>query len=211
MKYFSNHISLQVALLSFVFFFSNCTREDISEVTKKALPVNTFGMRVNGKAWEPAQVGTNECLRTYHAAWSKINYPYFNIVAYMNPEGLKTDSALNLLQLQIMNVTELGKYELMGSYLTDFKPYAFFLLKKPDGGFIRYVNKRDVASFYVEFERFIPRPRTDLHGVIGSFYGTLYNEANPLDSVIITSGRFTFNKTNHYDFNQCDYFVPVPK
>ena len=42
-----------------------------------------------------------------------------------------------------------------------------------------------------------------LHGIKGSFAGTLYNEANPMDSLIISRGTFTLKKVNWYNFNQC--------
>jgi hypothetical protein len=104
-------------LLGFLLSLANCTKEGISEKIAEQLPINSFGMEVNGKIMEPGQIGDNECLRTYYSAWSaRGNNPYFNIVAYVNPEGLKSDTARSRLDIQIMNVTSLGKYKLPGSY-----------------------------------------------------------------------------------------------
>ena len=212
MKHLHNRIFISILSLGFLLSLANCTKEGIAEKVEEQLPINSFGMEVNGKTMEPGQIGDNECLRTYYGAWSaRGNNPYFNIVAYVNPEGLKSDTARSRLDIQIMNVTDLGKYKLTGSYLGDLDPYAYLSLKKPDGSSVRYLNKKDIASFYVEFEKFIPLPNTNLQGVIGSFYGTLYNEKNPADSVTIVNGKFTFNKTNHYDYNQCENYIPITR
>ena len=212
MKHLLNRIFILLLSLGFLLSLANCTKEGISEKVEEQLPTNSFGMEVNGKAMEPGQIGNNECLRTYYGAWSaRGNNPYFNIIAYVNPEGLKSDTARSRLDIQIMNVTGLGKYKLTGSYLGNLDPYAYLSLKKLDGSSTRYLNKKDIASFYVEFEKFIPLPNTNLQAVIGTFYGTLYNEKNPADSVIISNGKFTFNKTNHYDYNQCENYVPIPR
>ncbi len=41
-----------------------------------------------------------------------------------------------------------------------------------------------------------------VQGIKGSFAGTLYNEANPMDSLIISRGAFTLKKVNWYNFDQ---------
>ena len=212
MGHLHKRIFLSLLSLCFLLSFANCTKERISEEPEEQLPINSFGMEVNGKAMEPGQIGDNNCLRTYYGAWSAVDTkPYFNIVAYLNLEGLKSDTARSQLNIQIMNVTGLGKYKLTGSYLSNFDPYAYLSLKKPNGSSVRYLNKKDIGSFYVEFEKFIPLPNTNRQGVIGSFSGTLYNEKNPADSVIISRGKFTLNKTNHYNYNQCENYVPIPQ
>jgi hypothetical protein len=212
MRHLHKRIFSSLLSLCFLLAFANCTKEQISEEVEEQLPINSFGIEVNGKAMEPGQIGNNECLRTYYGAWSaRGNKPYFNIVAYVNPEGLKSDTARSRLDIQIMNVTGLGKYELTGSYLGNLEPYAYLSLKKPDGSSVRYLNKKGIASFYVEIEKFIPLPKTNLQGVIGSLHGTLYNEKNPADSIIIRRGKFTFNKTNHYDYNQCENYIPISR
>jgi len=204
MKTVYKRIFIQLLFLSIFVCLSSCNKEQVLLKPKKPLPLNTFAMEVNGQAWQPGQIGKDECMRTYYGAWSSLDYSFFNIVAYRDPQGLADASSENALQIQIMNVTGLGKYELTGSYLESFKSHASFTVKKPDGSHVRYINRRDVSSFFVVFEKFIPVPKTDIKGVKGVFYGTLFNEVNPLDSITLTQGNFTFSRTNRYNFDQCD-------
>jgi len=204
MKTAYKRISIQVLFLGIFLSFSSCNKEPISLEPKKPLPLNTFAMEVNGQGWQPGQIGKDECMRTYYGAWSLLDYPFFNIVAYRDPQGLTGARSENALQIQIVNVTGLGKYELTGSYLESFKSHVLFTVKKPDGSYVRYINKRNLASFSVVFEEFISVPKTDIKGVKGIFSGTLYNDVDPLDSITITQGNFMFNRPNRYSFDQCD-------
>jgi hypothetical protein len=204
MKTFYKQISIPMLFLSIFVSLSSCNKQQVSLEPKKPVPLNTFAVEVNGRAWLPEQIGKDECMRTYYGAWSSLDYPFFNLVAYRDPQGLTGAGSENALNIQIMNVRGLGKYELTGSYLESFKSYAFFTMKKPDGSRVRYINRRDVSSFSVVFEAFIPLEKTNIQGVKGVFAGTLYNEVDPLDSIKLTHGDFTFNRPNRYSFNQCD-------
>jgi hypothetical protein len=198
-------VSIQVFLLSTIISLSSCHKDDVSVEEEKAPLVNSFAMELNGKAWQPGQIGKDECMRTYNGAWSSIGEnPFYNITAYWDPKGVADHSSENILRLQIMNLRSLGEYKPRDSYIDPFKSYALFSVKKPDGSSIRYINKGNVASFSVVFQEFITLPNTSIQGVKGTFYGTLYNEVNPLDSITITRGTFTLKKTNWYNFDQCD-------
>lgn len=198
-------IYTQFLFISFAALLSSCVKDQISMEEMKPVPVNSFAMEVNGKAWQPGQIGEDECMRTYNGAWSKTgNIPYFNIIAYWDPKGLTDVNSENVLNMQIFDVNQLGEYKLKGSYLESKASYVFFKVHKLDGSFTRYTNKRESSSFTVEFKEFIAVTYGSLKGVSGVFYGTLYNESNPLDSITITRGAFTLKKTNFYNFDQCD-------
>jgi hypothetical protein len=205
MKTVYNRVLIQALFLCILISFASCNKEGVPLEPVKAHSLNTFGMEINGEAWEPGQIGKDECMRTYYGAWSSLNaIPFFNIVAYRDPTGLTGVKSENALQIQIMNVNGLGKYDLTGYYLESLKSNASFAVKKLDGTYVRYINRRGVPSFFVVFTKFITIPKTDIKGVEGSFYGTLYNEVDPLDSITLTKGNFTFNKPNRYNFDQCD-------
>ncbi|MEQ7802050.1 DUF5025 domain-containing protein [Pedobacter sp. ASV1-7] len=172
---------------------------------KNPVLVNSFAMEVDGLLWQPGQVGKEECNRTFKGAWSSLGEkPFFNISAYRDAKGRTDADSENVLEIQVMNVRETGEYKLTGSYLESFKSYALFKITKQDGSSGMYSNKHDISSFTVSFEQFISRPGTNLKGVKGAFYGTLYNEKDPLDSIVIKRGAFVFKKTNEYNFRQCE-------
>jgi hypothetical protein len=189
--------------LSLVLVVGSCQKEDLSE-EKKAVPLNSFTMQVNGQAWHPSQIGDDACMRTYQAAWSALNgKPYYNISAYRDTQATASFESKNVLKLQIMDVQQTGVYFLTGSYQQDFTSYAIFIINKPDGTHSRYLNKVNTPSFSVEVNEFIPVPESYIKGIKGSFKGTLYNETNPLDSITLSNGAFTFSKINWFNFNQC--------
>ncbi len=197
-------ISIQVLLTGAMTLLFGCVKEQITEV-KKPIRVNSFTMDVDGQEWEPGQLGDDDCIRTYNGAWSWIGEnPYFNISAWRDPKGHIDIDSKNVLQIQVMNVKELGKYPIAGAYTKSFQSFAFFRVTKEDGSFIRYVNKTEKPSFIVDFKQFAPRPNTNLKSVDGVFSGILYNELNPLDSIVISNGTFTLKHTNGYNFDQCN-------
>jgi len=198
-------IYTQLLFLSFAALLSSCAKDQTSIEKKKPTPVNSFSMEVNGQEWQPGKKREDECSRTYNGAWSKLNLkPYFNISAYRDQNGKTGADSESLLEIQVMNVEGLGEYKLMGSYLKSFESYVYFIANQPDGSRSMYSNKHDSSSFTIRFEQFMERPNTELQGVKGVFFGTLYNVKNPLDSIVISKGAFTMQKTNWYNFNQCE-------
>lgn len=183
----------------------SCQKDSVFFEKKKSTPLNTFSMQVNGREWEPSQIGDDICRRTYNGAWSALgNTPFFNITAYRDPEAQTSYLAENSLDIQVMNIKGLGKYLLTGSYLGSRESYASFRVNKPNGIYVRYVTTPGKSYFVVEFKAFSPIPGTTLQAVKGVFNGTLYNDKDLRDSVIIDNGTFTFNRPNRYSFDQCD-------
>ncbi len=186
---------------------SGCQKEELPE-EKNALPLNSFTMRLNGQAWEPSQIGEDACMRTFNGAWSAvgkngIQKPYYTIAAYRDPKATGDFKSENAFKLQITDVKKPGTYYLTGSYQQDFESYALFIVNKPDGTSVRYINKLNRPSFTVEVSDLIPLPESVINGIAGTFYGTLYNENNSLDSLTFSRGSFVLKKVNWYNFNQC--------
>ncbi|RYD86338.1 MAG: DUF5025 domain-containing protein [Sphingobacteriales bacterium] len=194
-----------LSILCFLTLAMGCSKDNSAPSAIKPRVVNTFAMQVNGRDWEPGKSGTAECNRTFNAAWSWLDgRPYFNITAYRDPNGNTGAQSNNILQLQVMDADATGSYALNGSYWESFSSHAVFRATKPDGSRVSYVNKRGSNTFKLVIDQFTPRPNTMLRGVKGSFSGTLYNEKDPLDSMDIKRGDFVFQRTNFYDFSQCE-------
>jgi hypothetical protein len=173
---------------------------------------NTFSMILNGAAWQPSQIGPDTCARTYKAEWAEVtttrgNMPYYTISAYRDPQATATTNSENAFKLRFTEALGVGVYSVAGSYQRDFESYALFTSKGPGGVVRRYVNQQVNSAFRVEVTEFIPLPvpGVSARGVKGTFYGTLYNETNPSDSLIISRGAFTFRllNTDVPSFNQC--------
>ncbi|MES2730235.1 MAG: DUF5025 domain-containing protein [Bacteroidota bacterium] len=199
-----NPYLLTLALLALLL---SCQKEKVIQ-EQKPQPLNSFSMRLNGQVWQPSQIGKEVCMRTFHGAWSAVTEnsqqkPFYTISAYKDPQAKVDYTSENAFKFQISNVKKTGLYEIKGSYTEDFSSYALFTINKPDGTYNRYVNKITHGSFFVEVSEFIPTPASELSGIRGTFYGTLYNEKNPLDSLIFQGGEFTLKKINWYNFNQC--------
>jgi len=200
-------LTKQIFFLSLLLLLMSCQKEDLAK-EQNAQPLNSFSMQLNGRSWQPSQIGEDECMRTYHGAWSEVTQngvkkPYYTISAYRDSKALATAQSENGLRLQITNVQKTGTYNLTGSYQQSFDSYAVFSVRKPDGTYSRYINKVNKPSFVVEVSEFIPISGSSVTGIKGAFYGTLYNESNSLDSLTFTRGAFTLKKVNWYNFNQC--------
>jgi hypothetical protein len=103
-----------------------------------------------------------------------------------------------------MGLDKAGRYPVTGSYRGEFTSYAVFNLNSPGSAPKRYVNRAEGDSFVVTVREILEPVRGGvINGIRGSFAGTLYNEADPRDSVTIDQGDFTLKKVNWYNFNQC--------
>jgi hypothetical protein len=102
-----------------------------------------------------------------------------------------------------MDVKQTGQYILNGFYQENFSSYAIFARKNADGTSTRYINKTNSEGFSVIIDEFLTLKGSHVTGIKGTFYGTLYNENNPSDSITIQQGEFTLRKINWYNFNQC--------
>ncbi|MBC7923228.1 MAG: DUF5025 domain-containing protein [Ferruginibacter sp.] len=185
----------------------SCQKKEIAK-EQKPQPLNSFSMQLNGQAWQPSTVEQDQCMRTFKGAWSSVTEkgeekPYYTIWAYKDPRAVGIYGSENAFEFQIFDVKKTGTYTLTGSYKEHFSAYALFVVNKPDGTNSRYINNTNKGAFTVEVSEFTSLPGSWFNGIKGSFYGTLYNENNPLDSLTLQQGEFTLKKINWYNFNQC--------
>jgi hypothetical protein len=187
-----------------------CRQEEPARPQQKSQPVNAFSMYLNGRYWEPSGIGADPCQRTFNGAWSAITtaddqrIPYYTVVAYRDRRSLTSAESENALRIQIMDVQKVGRYPISGAYQGDFTSHAVLNINAPDGTRKRYVNRAGSDAFVVEVtELFAPLTELPVNGIQGTFYGTLYNEADALDSLTISRGAFTLKKVNWYNFDQC--------
>ena len=196
-------VSMQTLIVVSLLLFGLSCRQSETITEQKAEVLNAFDMFVNNQAWQPSKLGEDDCMQTFQAAWSTLgSSPFFTAWAYKDAKGVTTNQSQNAFQLQIIDVQRVGQYRITGSYKTDFAAYVLFRINKPDGTSIRYVND-DKGSFTVVVSDFLPSTSPFRPGIKGSFSGTLYNETNPLDSLVIQKGSFSFRKLNWYNSNQC--------
>jgi hypothetical protein len=197
--------------LGLMLIMASCGKEDRPE--PPSIPRhNSFSMTLNGTAWQPSQLGPDTCARTYKAKWAEVQtsrglMPYYTISAYRDPQAAATPQSENAFTLQFTEVLAPGVYSITGGYQHDFESYAVFTINRPNGTFSRYVNKQVNSAFRVEVSEFIPLPVANVaaKGVKGTFSGTLYNENNSSDSLVINRGSFTFMLlgTDVPNYNQC--------
>ena len=199
------YIFRSLFILSILTVLISCNKENPAPEAIKVQLANSLAMQVDGQQWEPGGSAKEECFRTFNAAWSWLDRkPFFNISAYRDANGNTGAESENSLLIQIMDITLEGSYSIKGSYVESFTSHALFRTAKPDGSKATFVNSQTSNSFKVVFEQFMERPNTTLKGVKGSFSGTLYNEKDPSDSIVIKKGSFVFKRTNGYDFRQCE-------
>ena len=201
------HLLKCILSLCLLGLMGSCQKEEIAGKQNSG-SLNSFKMQVNGKFWEPSQVGKDKCLQTYNAAWSEltengVRKPYYTILASRNEKALATSQSENGFRLRIFNVQKTGTYPLTGSYTEPYNSFAVFSVRKPDGTYAQYINKLNKPAFKVEVNEIIPLPGSLVTGIRGTFQGTLYNENNSLDSLTFNRGAFTFKKVNWNNFNQC--------
>ncbi len=169
---------------------------------KAKVRTNTFSMSINGKQWLPYQDPDNPCYSTFIG--SIAGPGVYRISAYRDPSGAAEWWSENLLRMQVLNVTEPGIYFLEGTYKEDFDSYFMFQIRPTMDNYSRYVNDPTRGDFVVHVHEFLPARLIPSKGLRGSFYGILYNEDNPLDSLIIENGEFTFDYIGAGYERHCD-------
>ncbi|WP_147368019.1 DUF5025 domain-containing protein [Fibrisoma montanum] len=185
----------------------SCREESMSEEPGPQ-PLNFFEANVNGQIWQPSKLDEENCMQAFQGAWSAITVngeqkPYYTVWAYRDSRKITNYQSENAFRFQFTNVLKTGQYGITGSYKNVHDSYALFTVNKPDGSYTRYVNTRNKGTFTVELSEFLPKPGSEIKGIKGSFYGTLYNETDPTDSLVFQRGNFTLQKINWYNFNQC--------
>lgn len=177
------------SLLLAVFVLLGCEEE---ERKPRTVPLNSFSMDVNGKDWKPYEEEGNPCYSTFSGTVNGGSPPRYTFYAYRDPAGIAEWWSENMLRMQLREVPEPGPYLLDGTYKEDFDSYFMFQTREDLENHNRYVNDPERSDFAVTVQEFIPGRYSSTKGIKGSFSGILYNEADPLDSLVIENGEFTF-------------------
>jgi hypothetical protein len=190
-------------MLSFIFSvaLSGCSKDE--DGTKN--PINEFSMSLDGRTWKPSVLG--DCQSSFYAAVTYFTYKtgetsssyLMKANRYSDETNTVTESDFEVV---VSDVIELGNYELDGSYKDLTSSYAVYK-KNTASGLKIYINSSD-SPFIVNIKNFLPVKNSEMLGIQGTFEGTLQNEKDPSDKMIIQKGNFTFKKINWYDFNQCE-------
>ncbi|ALJ01050.1 DUF5025 domain-containing protein [Rufibacter tibetensis] len=197
-------IQFVLPLLYGVFLLLVGCQQDDDAVDQTPEPVTSFSMQLNNQRWQPSQIGEDKCMQKFHGAWSYLGgKPYFTIVASRDAKMVDNTWSEEGLRLQIFDLTRVGVYPITNSYKEDFVSYVSLRVNTSGGAPKVYVNKTDKPAFWVEVKEFYDLPGFSQKGIKGTFYGTLYNEANPQDSVSFEKGEFLFKKVNWHNYNQC--------
>ncbi|WP_162053727.1 DUF5025 domain-containing protein [Pontibacter pamirensis] len=174
------------------------------EEPEARVPVDSFSMEVNDRLWTPFQSKEDTCVSTYSYSFSHYgSAPVYTIYAYRDPTGRADAYSENLLRMRVMNVTKPGTYPLYGSYKEGIDAsYIIFQIQQSMGNPKRYVNDPSRRPFIIQVNEIPLKERRTIPGIKGSFSGTLYNEDNLLDSLVIKKGKFTFKYPgkDHCDF-----------
>ena len=190
-------------LLFFLFIVNilvSCKKEN--EVKQETKHLNSFTMNVNDQLWQPSLIENDPCYSTFDCEMSEINQvPYYRIRAYKNSQLKSGNMSDNIFRIQIMNVKNIGVYNISDSFGT-FNSYAWFIINESGSQKI-YENSKKENECIVTIEKLITNNGSILKGIEGSFSGILYNNADPSDFIVIDSCKFTFSKINTYNFCQC--------
>ena len=175
-------------LVSFVINFS-CDSDD--EALSGGENLNTFQMTLNEKLWEPSVI--DSCTKTFRCEMSGYNdSPFYTIDAYQDSQLIADFNSEYHLRMQIMDVREAGLYPLNEEH-GDFNSYIRLSLNDESERKRKiYSNSTTDNSFEVEIEELYPKEGSQVIGIGGEFSGTVYNVENPLDSLEIKNGAFTF-------------------
>lgn len=197
--------SFKIQLL-FVFglmiFTAGCTKNK-DHAEKPRTRLNSFQMNVNGQFWEPSIIGGDSCYSRFSCQWSAVdNIPFYTILAYRDSLAGADYKSESYFRLQIMNVQSPGVYAINEPY-GDFTSYARFIKYEPNGNLKIYDNSKNNTSSQVTIDELLPEKGLTLVGIKGSYTGTLYNDENQNDSIVITECKFIFNRINRGDFGQC--------
>lgn len=192
--------------LAFVFLLACDNDEQIPQPEI----INSISVVLDNDNWQPSQIGDDGCMSTFQCDYREIKtsegqtIPFYTIQAFRDPGLEASYKSENALQFQVMNVTEIGTYNIEGKFGADFQSYARFTVNNEDGTFVRYENDPDRNPFIVVIDELLsPYSNLSFGGIKGSFYGSLYNFDNPSDSLNFENGKFVLKKTNSQSFNQC--------
>lgn len=189
-----------IPFVAFLLIVFGCQNYDT--IKTEPGPLNSFSMYVNNEFWEPSVIDNTGCYATYNCAESFIDgRPFYVIKAYRDPEHKTDPTSEHYFYLQVMNVNEIGTYEITEPF-GDFRSSVLYE-KNESGSTKKYANSIEKVSCFVTIDEIIPIEGASTSGIKGTFWGTLYNTEDPNDSITINNCAFTFKKTNWNNFNQC--------
>ncbi len=205
---------LVLALCATLLFLVSCDNKEETDPQKNLKRMNYFSMEIDGEFWQPSFIDGDTCKQTFNAAQSGYNAniglspsTFYNINAYKDPNAINDVRAENRLRLQIMDVVKTGKYEIKKDYRVHFENFISFQIRKDKNGNEKQAiysvdSTKNIFDFYVD--KIIPVESIANQGIQGHFEGVLYNEENPIDSIVITNGKYKFERLNWTDNCHCE-------
>ncbi|MEN8139301.1 MAG: DUF5025 domain-containing protein [Bacteroidota bacterium] len=195
------NLKIKLLGLGFVISVLGCDKKD--EVKQEPIRLNSFSMNLNDQLWEPSFIDNDTCFSTFQCEYFKVDDNiFYSIKAYKDSQSRTNYTSENIFRLQIKGVDSTGVYEVSEPF-ESFNSYAYFIINE-SGNQKVYENSVTKITSVVTIEEIIPIDFSELIGIRGSFSGILYNKVNPNDSIVIDNCKFTFKRTNWYDFSQCD-------
>ncbi len=205
----NSYFLLTILFLNLLLLSSCDKKEDVEAEPNYPKRMNYFSMEINGELWQPSFIDDDTCKQTFKGSQSSLSSgSMYNINAYKDPNAINDVGAENMLRLQIKDVVRTGEYEIKNDYRVHFKSFVSFQIRKDkDGNNKKTIysvdSTKNIFSFYVD-ELVDTNMLGANQGIIGRFEGTLYNIENPLDSLIISNGKYQFKRTNWNDNCHCE-------
>ena len=168
-----------------------CETENPTEL--ETPPVNFFSMSVNRGEWIPRQRSTT-CEDVFYSLPGAFigpeGYrPFYDIVAFGQTNGHDAH-----FEVQVTNVVKTGVYLLDKTY-REYHNYATLLVYEGSQR-KKYVSQIKRVPFTFTVDKFLAKRSPVFQGIEGTFGGVLYNEENPLDSLLIDRGIYRFETDN---------------
>ena len=200
-------------LIVCLFFLFSCTKNEENQPNTFPKRMNYFSMEIDGKFWQPSFIDGDTCQQTFRGSQSGTStpegvIPFYNINAYQNIDNNGNNVLKNFIRMQIMDVTQVGEYNIKNSYKIHWDSFVSFeKVRDENGDDVKSIytidNTKNIFNFYVD-ELVDTNTLVANQGIIGRFEGILYNIENPLDSVIITNGKYKFTRLNWVDDCHCE-------
>jgi hypothetical protein len=206
-----SYFVLAILFLNLLLLASCDKKEEVEPNYPKRM--NYFSMEVDGELWQPSFINGDTCKQTFKGIQSGISkpkgiIPFYNIDAFQNLNDTYNFTLKNFIRMQIMDVTQVGRYKIKNSYKIHYDSFVSFeKVKDENGNDIKSIytidSTKNTFNFYVD-EIINLNSLGANQGIIGHFEGILYNIKNPADSVIITNGQYKFTRLNWIDDCHCE-------
>lgn len=196
-----------IYLIFMLAFILSCNSDD-TQTENQTFVANTFSFEMDTVKWLPSILNEDECFQAFSCQYGQIISPTqtiesFRIIGYQDSNGVTDVNSDNMFRLLMLADQGPGIYPINGSYQTSVEqPHVLFVLQDNTSE-KRYVNSTTEESFFVQLDNIEFIESSAIPKIKGSFWGTLYNEQDTSDLMIIKNGTFTFKQIGLNDFNQC--------